>query len=147
MFFLSGPQHVNNMKVVSWTINCVRTNKKYAREFLRNCDVISLSEVRTSLIVSFPEYVSYKSEVSVSAERSGTVVFTRKCLSDFILKIDTSIQEQVWIRFRFAPNHVFGYCCMPPPDSQYYSHDVFAAIQQKLFRNSLKQKLVVCNIG
>ena len=143
--FLSGPQHLNTMKVMSWNINGVRTKleKKNVQDFLRNYDIISLNEVKTSLHVSFPGYVSYKSEVCGSAERGGTVVFIRNCFAEFILDVDTSIQEQVWIRFRFAPNHVFCFCYIPPADSQYYSHDLFAAIQEKLCGDSLRQECIV----
>ena len=141
--FLSGPQYLSTMKVVSWNINGVRTklDKKPVQDFLRNYDIISLNEVKTSLLVSFPGYVSYKSEVCGSSERGGTVVFINNCFSEFILNVDNSIQEQVWIRFRFASNILFGFCYIPP--SQYYSHDLFAAIQEKLLSDSMKEECII----
>ena len=132
--FLGGPQHQNTVKIISWNINGVRTKleKKQVQDFLLGYDIISLNEVKTSLSVSFPGFVSYRSETSGSSERGGTVVLIKNCLSNFILNVDTSIQEQVWIRFRFAPNYMFAFCYIPPADSMYYSHVSFAKIQEKL---------------
>lgn len=59
-FFLSRPQHVRTMKMLSWNINGVKKKleKKHVHELLQQYDIISLNEVMTPLPVAFPGYIS-----------------------------------------------------------------------------------------
>ena len=99
---------------------------------LLNYDIISLNEVKTSLPVSFPGYVSFKSEVRGSAERGGTVILVKDYLSKYVTDLDINKEDQIWVQFRCVQKCLFGSCCIPPPDSEYYSRDSFASIQEKL---------------
>ena len=143
--FLIGPQHINTFKVISWNINSVKTKleKKPVQDLLNNYDIISLNEVKTGLPVSFPGYVSYKSVVRGSSERGGTVVLIKNYLYNSIMYVDTSIDEQIWIQLRCAPKYLFGFCYIPPADSQYYSHDSFASIQEKIKTSEMCQRYVI----
>ena len=74
--FLSEPQCVRYIKILSWNINGAKTKleKKKLQEVLLNYDIISLNEVKKSLAVSFPGYVFHKSAMRGSQERRGTVL-------------------------------------------------------------------------
>ena len=53
-----------------------------------------------------------------------------------VAKVDVSVEDQIWAQFHFAPRVLFGFCYVPPMDSQYYSHNSFASIQEKLKTNT-----------
>ena len=53
-------------------------------------------------------------------------------LARYVSSVDISIVEQVWVQFRNALRVVFGFVYVPPSDSQYYSHESFSAIRDKL---------------
>lgn len=82
--------------------------------------------------VSFPGYRSYKSAVRGSSQRGGTVVMVKNYLYDHIRNIDTSVEDQIWLQFRFAPKVMFGFCYIPPSYSQYYSNESFSSIQERM---------------
>ena len=42
------------------------------------------------------------------------------------------LRDEVWLQFRNIVGVLFGFCYIPPSDSQYYSYDSFAAIQGRL---------------
>ena len=74
MFSLNRPQQTRSIRIVSWDINSVHTKleKANVQELLNDFDVICFNEIKTSLPVNFPGYVSYKSKVIGSADRGGT---------------------------------------------------------------------------
>ena len=106
-------------------------------------DIICLNEVRTSLTVSFPGYVGYRSSMRGPAHRGGTIVFLKNAINKAVIHVDTTIEDQVWIRFSFASKMLFGFCYVPPFESQYYSHASFASIQEKLKSSCNVDKFVV----
>lgn len=38
-------------------------------------------------------------------------------LSSWIASVNVRIEDQIWIKFRFAPTVSFGFCYIPPTDS------------------------------
>ncbi len=132
--FLGRPQHVRVIKILLWNVNGVETKleKKHVHDFLQNFDIISLNKVKTPLTVSFPGCISYKSCVRGSPERGGTVLLVKNYLSNSIVSVDVDIEEQVWVQLRHAPKYLFGFCAVSPADSQYYSHESFSSIQEKV---------------
>ncbi len=132
-FYKIRPQHTERIKIMSWNVNGVRTKlESDVQSTMLECDIISLNEVKTSLSVSFPGYVTYKSDVKVSAERGGTALLVKDYISKYVTSVDTSVEDQGWVQFCFAPKCLFGFCYIPPPDSEYFSHDSFASIQEKI---------------
>ncbi len=60
-----------------------------------NYDVIGINEVKTEEPVHFPGYVTFRSMVTQSSNRGGTVVLVRNCIVPFVHKVDTSVNDQV----------------------------------------------------
>ncbi len=89
-------------------------------------------------------YTSKKSKCKGTGERGGTVVLIRNCLVKGIKLVDTAVEDQVWLQFSFAPRVMFGFCYIPPQDSEYYSHYSFAAIQEKI---KVNPNLSFCVVG
>ena len=133
------------MKIISWNINGVKTKleKKVVQKMLLNFDIICLNEVRTSLTISFPGYVGYKSSVHGPSHRGGTIIFLKNPIVRTVINADTSIDGQVWLRFSFEPKTMFGFCYVPPFESQYFSHTSFVSIQEKLKCEYLVDKFVL----
>lgn len=122
------------MNIIYWNINsvCTKLEKSNVYEMLMTYDVIALGETKTCLSVSFPGYVSFQGKSVGSGERGGIVVFVKNYLSKFVCNVDVSIGDQIWLEFKNVEEVLFGFCYIPPNDSQYYSHDVFAAMQEKI---------------
>ncbi len=59
-------------------------------------------------------------------------MLVKNYVSKFIKKIDTEVDDQIWLQFQFAPKCLFGFCYVPPSDSLYYSHESFSSIQEKI---------------
>ena len=110
---------------------------------LHEYDIISLSETKTCLPVKLPGYVTYKGKSIGSDDRGGVVVLVKNYLSNFVCDIDVGIADQVWLQFSNVEGVLFGFCYVPPSDSQYYSHDAFAAVHEKLRMNHMSNGYVI----
>ena len=128
---------MKSVSILSWNINSVRTKleKDSVRDLLYKYDLISLNEIKTPLPVSLPGYVTFTSSVRGTPERGGTVLLIKNYLSKWIANVDTSVEDQIWLQLSIAPRCQFGFCYIPPADSQYYSHESFSAIQEKICSN------------
>ena len=115
--------------------------------FLANCDIIYINEVKTSLDISIPGYVAYKSKnvVGNASLRGGTVVMVRNHLSTQVYNIDNSILDQVWFQLKCFPSLMFAFCYIPPTDSTYFSHNLFSNIHDKM--SDYKNYKNLCIIG
>ena len=67
-----------------------------------------------------------------SHDRGGTVLLVRNYSSEFVQNVDTNAGDQNWVEFGNIPRVMSGFCYIPPCDSQYYSHEFFAAIQERI---------------
>ena len=137
-FFRDRPQQLSQLCILSWNINGVKTKleEKVVQDLLYKYDLICLNEVKTPLEVHFPGYVTYKSAVRGSNQRGGTALLIKNVLSSLIAGVNVRIEDQIWIKFRFAPTVSFGFCYIPPTDSHYYSHNSFSSIQEQLMTDT-----------
>ncbi len=55
-----------------------------------------------------------------------------RLLSKAVFGVYTSIDDQVWMQLRNVHGVLFGFCYIPPSDSQYYSLSTFSYIEEKL---------------
>ena len=110
---------------------------------LRGYDIIALTEVKTSLPVHLPGFVSYRGKTVGTSDRGGIVVLVKNHLSSLVHNIDLSIGDQIWLQLSIFEHVMFVFCYVPPCDSQYYSHDAFASIQEKMTSNHMKNGYVV----
>lgn len=106
-------------------------------------DIIALSEVKTTLPVCLPGYVSYRSKPVGTSDRGGVVVLIRNSLSVYVHGIDASTVDQLWLRLSCIEGIMFGFCYVPPCESQYYSHDAFATIQEKIMSNHMRNGYII----
>ena len=95
-------------------------------------DVISLSETKTQMSISLPGFATFRCISSVSPNRGGVAVLVKNYLVRYVSDTDFSAIDQVWMKFRCFPNIMFGFCYIPPQDSEYFTHQSFAAIQEKI---------------
>ena len=148
--FLIRP-HQNNcsLRIISWNINGARTKLEniHVYNFLSNYDIISVNEAKTPFNISFPGYISYysKSVTGAASLRGGTVVFVKNFLSGQIFNVVNNIIDQVWLQVRCTPNIMYGFCYVPPADSQYFNHQSFVALREKML--DFKSNLKFCILG
>ena len=135
-FLVRPHQNTNGLKIVSWNINGAKSKLENINvyTFLSSYDIVCLNEVKTSMHISFPGYVSFKSKhvTGASSLRGGTVVFVKNYLSRQIYNLDNNVIDQVWFQIQCVPDTLFGFCYVPPTDSQYFNHQSFVAIHEKL---------------
>ena len=144
--FLNRPQHdKRSLKIISWNIGGCKTKlgKKKVEKFLLQYDIVALNEVKTSLPVCLPRYVSYVSYERNCSRRGGTTVLLRNVLSQEVIYVDTSVPDQVWLQLRIMPKVVFGACYIPPSDSPYFSHREFAFVQERLVGNVTDNRYLI----
>ena len=82
-------------------------------------------------------------KVITKSHRGGTVVMVKSHLAQSTMNVDTSIEDQVWLRFQCMPRFVFGACYIPPSDSPHYSQNAFASIQSKLIESEGVDEYVI----
>ena len=125
-FLISPQQNNNTLKITSWNINSVKSKLENSEVYnlLNNYDIISLNEVKTTLSICIPGYISYNSgSVSgAAAKRGGTVVLVKHYLANQIFNVDKSIVDHIWLQLRCLPDIMFGFCYVPPADSEYFTH-------------------------
>lgn len=103
----------------------------------RAYDIIALTEIKTSQSVHFP------GKTVGSVDRGGIVVFVKNHLCNFVHNVDLSAGDQIWLQLCMIEQVLFGFCYVPPCDSQYYSHDAFASIQEKITSNHMGNGYVI----
>ena len=148
--FLTRPQSKQELRISSWKLDGCKTKleKTHVQSLLKHFDIISLNEVKSELRVSFPGYVGYRSVVRRSPHRGGTVVLIKNSLANTVASVDTSIEDQVWIKFNIASQTLFGFCYVPPSDSKFYTNTSFASVLEKLKTSDIMDSYVVigdCN--
>lgn len=143
--FVSRPQLPPNIKIVSWNINsvCTKLEKANVDNMLRCYDIVALSEVKTTLPVHLPGYVSYRGKRIGSSERGGMVLLVKNHLCNYIQNIDLSIGDQIWVQLGILEDVLVGFCYVPPHDSQYYSNDAFASIQEKVMCHHMRNGVMI----
>ena len=148
--FLVSPHQKNSfLNILSWNINGAKTKleKLDVFKFLLAFDIISLNESKSPLNISIPGYVSFRSKrVTGNASlRGGTIVMVKNYLANQVYNIDNSMIDQVWFQLRCIPSVMFGFCYIPPTDSIYFSHQLFANLNDKII--DYKGYKNVCIIG
>ncbi len=118
------------MKVLKWK----KKKKLNVRQLMARYDVIGINEVKTEEPVHFRGYVTLEAWLH-NRVTEQTVVLMRNCIVPFVHKVDTNVSDQVWLQFRNISGVLFGFTYIPPSDSQYYSYESFAAIQEKSSQN------------
>ena len=69
----------------------------------------------------------------------------RNCLASQVCNIDNSMLDQVWFQLKCIPTVMFAFCYIPPTDSTYFNHNLFAYIHEKM--SDYKGYKDVCIIG
>uniref|UniRef100_A0A0P4VRG8 Reverse transcriptase domain-containing protein n=1 Tax=Scylla olivacea TaxID=85551 RepID=A0A0P4VRG8_SCYOL len=130
---------------MSWNVNgvCTKLEKGNVHQLLCGYDIIAINEVKTQLPVNLSGYKLYRSDVVGSAARGGTVVLVKNWLSESVFGVDTSKGDQVWMQMRNIPGVLFGFCYIPPSDSQYYSLSAFSYIKEKLSEFMPKGHIII----
>ncbi len=67
--------------------------------------------------------MAFRSNFNRSAERGETTVLVKNYLAKYVVSVQTDVSDQVWVQFRCIPKCLFGFCYIPPSDSEYYSHE------------------------
>ena len=142
---MKRPQYGERVKIISWNVNkvCTKLEKANVDLMLRGHDIIALLEVKTTLPVHLPGFVSYRGKSVGTSERGGVVVLVKNHINEFVHNVDTSVGDQLWLQISIFEHVMFGFCYIPPCDSPYYTHDAFAAIQEKIQSNNMSNGYVI----
>lgn len=81
-----------------------------------------------------------------SPHREGTVVMVKNYLARHVSSADYCLDDQVWLKFRCIPRILFGFCYIPPHDSEYFNHQSFAAIQEKISDGNCNY-VIMCDLN
>ena len=73
---------------------------------------------------------------SRNASRGGVAFLIRNYLYSRLATVDLSVEEQIWIKFDFMSDVLFGGCYIAPINSVYYSESDMAMIQSKCIEHN-----------
>lgn len=118
---------------MSWNVNAVKTKqeKTEVQDLLLRYDIVSLNETKTDMNVCLLGYITFRCVNSVTAHRSDTIVMVKNYLTRYVYSVDYSTGDQVWLKLKCIPGVVFGFCYVPPRDSEYFTHHAFSAIHTR----------------
>lgn len=89
-------------------------------------------EIKAPFPVSFPGYVFYISRDVSNPHMGGTCVLIKQHLHCCVTNVYVTITDQVWFKLKCVPDVLLGFCCLPPPDSPYFSLALLISIQEKI---------------
>ena len=112
-----------------------KLEKPVVEAFLLQYDIVSLSETKTNLRIRLPGFEAFQCVNSASSHRGGTVVMVKNSVARYVTNVDYC-NDQVWLEIKCIPNVLFGFCSIPPQDSEYFTHQSFATIQEKVTGNN-----------
>lgn len=61
-----------------------------------------------------------------------TVVFVKLPLTQYVIRVDTSSTDQVWMQFTFMAGVMFAFCFVPPLDPSFFDPLSYSHIHEKL---------------
>ena len=96
--------------------------------FVSGFDIVWLLETKTNIRFSVPGYYVYHNPSKLCSKRGGVVMLIKCVLSDYIRRVDLSIEGQIWVELYCYPDTVFGGVYIPPADSPYYDVLSFSAM-------------------
>ncbi len=108
---------------------------------------MSINEVKVPLPVTLSGYKSYRSGIVGPGACGGTAVLVKNWLSEAVFDVNMSIGDQVWMQIRDIPGVLFGFCYIPPSDSQYYSLSTFSYIEEKLSEFKLNGYVILSDMN
>ena len=132
------------LKAGYWNIHGAR-NKLEADTVFKWClnhDVIFLSEIKTNIEFNVPGFTTIIGKTK-KPNRGGIALLVKHYLQDKIVKVDKSIDDQIWIQLSLLPNIWLGGCYITPCDSLYYDEQSFAHIQSQCLHNSPDSQYIV----
>lgn len=88
---------------------CTKLEKENVLKFLPNYDTVALSEIKTNLRISLPDYVAFRS-ACVEGHRGGAMVLIHKSLSNCIMNVDTCVRDQVWLQLTVLGAIMLRFC-------------------------------------
>ena len=141
--FLNRPQ--KPIHVLAWNINAAKTKleKDNIINILCKYDIVSLSEIKTSLRVSLPGYIAFTSRNRDAPSRGGVCVLVKEYLRDTIMEVDTSTPDQVWLSLSCAVGVLFGFVYIPPIDSPYFTEASLSSLQERVKTNPDKNMIII----
>ena len=125
------------MNCVYWNIHAVKNKLENTRvlEILNACDIIWLSEMKSSSNPHLSGYKSFRNSESYD-NHGGICMYIKNRLTDFIEEVRFSRDDTVYLTFVLDPNITYCGCYSPPSDSPYYDVRVFADISAVLMESS-----------
>ena len=145
--FLRRPQ--NYISIISWNINSVKTKLEKPNVFnmIKEYDIICLNEIKTTLPISCPGYISISSCDSDNPSRGGTCVLIRNHLSSQVMQVDISKPDQVWFQMKCLPGILFGFIYIAPHDSTYFNESSFSYIQEKIKESTVSKYVIIGDVN
>ena len=131
IFSINGFKHLS---IGAWNING-RKNKLdriLVRNWIYKNEINFFCKSMSTLNIQVPGYETIHGNYThTTHNRGGTFLLVKKCLEKFMFDVDISTSDQIWFRFRFMPDVLFGACYIVPNDSPYYSDVFFANVARK----------------
>lgn len=71
------------------------------------------------------------------------MVIVKNDLCKFAHNVDLSVGDKIWLHLTMYEQALFGLCYVTLCDSQYYSHDAFHSIQEKITADHMRKGYVI----
>jgi hypothetical protein len=94
-------------------------------------DLIWISEIKTSLVISVPGFMAFHNVDPKSSHRGGIVLLVKQNLVKWISRVQM-MHSQIWITLEHCSKLLLGGCYLPPNDSIYHDASILGDIQVQM---------------
>ena len=112
----------------SWNIAGARDklSQENFKKFLRQYDVIWILETKLIKSTEISGFIPYYNRSVHGEHRGGILLLVKNYLKKYIVKVTTNLESQIWLELSIYPKISFGGVYIPPTDSNFYDHSLFA---------------------
>lgn len=97
-------------------------------KFVLGCDIIWLLETKKYFQLNVPGFSVYTNVSRSGPHRGGVVMLIARWLTEYVSRVDTDVEGQIWLQLSWWPNVNLGGVYIPPEDSPYYHASQFGEV-------------------
>ena len=136
----------SDIKILYWNINGAKAKceeNKYL-DFFVKYDIIFLSELKCMLKLQVPGFETYRANhIKGASHRGGLVVLIKPHILLYVISINQSIIDQIWLKISILPHTLIGGVYIPPPDSKYYDLGYWSELQACLLEGIQEKHILL----
>ena len=109
-FFLNWKEYNRELRLVSWNVGGLRDklDEPDILKFVFGYDLVWLLETKKYFHLNVPGFSVYANVSRSGQHRGGIVMLVKRWLTEYVSRIDTEAEGQIWIQLSWWPHLKLG---------------------------------------